>query len=301
MPRPPLLAPILACQSRDSARSRHDMARVSNALGTLLLFLVVVACAGFLLVLPRRAPLQEMPPLVLPAAPVRAALAAEAKAAQQAPRTKAAAELDRLWLELSRAEREGPEPMHARRMRRNAAREAFLQVVKESGDAGALALRAAAVERLDAALDLKLDPKLARDVMGDFALMLEKESCARGGELIAPRFVVRILYKARWNIAHEVAPDYAFASIERRAYYGWQALHAQRLPAEQRMRALVEYRRHGGSRADEAAAVLLQRGAQTEGAHDALAAAYRRSSTLRLRNALLATTDAPPAADELTP
>jgi hypothetical protein len=277
------------------------MARISNALGTLMLFLVVVACAGLLLVLPRRAPLQEMPPLVLPAGAVRDALAAEAKAAQQAPRTAAASELDRLWLELSRAEREGPEPMHVRRMRRNAAREAFLQVVKESGEPGALALRAAAVERLDAALDLKLDPKVARDVMGDFALLLEKESCARDGELIAPRVVVRILYKARWNIAHELAPDYAFGSIERRAYYGWQALHAERLPVEQRMRALVQYRRHGGTRADEAAAVLLQRSAQNEVAHAALTAAYRSSGTLRLRNALLAMSEAPSTQEELTP
>jgi hypothetical protein len=277
------------------------MARVSNAFGMLMLFLLVVTCAGFLLLLPRRAPLRETPPLVLPAGPVRDALAAEAKSAQQAPRTPAAAELDRLWLELSRAEREGPEPIHARRTRRNAAREAFLQVVKESGEPGALALRAAAVERLDAALDLKLDPKLARDVMGDFALMLEKENAARGGELIAPRFVVRTLYKARWNIAHEVAPDYAFASIERRAYYGWQALHAQRLPVEQRMRALVQYRRHGGNRADEAASVLLQRSAQNEVAHAALTAAYRSSGTLRLRNALVTITEAPSSDDERTP
>jgi hypothetical protein len=173
--------------------------------------------------------------------------------------------------------------------------------VKESGEPAVLALRAAAVERLDAALDLKLDPKLARDVMGDFALMLEKESCARGGELIAPRFVVRILYKARWNIAHEIAPDYAFASVERRAYYGWQSLHAERLPVEKRMRALVQYRRHGGHRADEAAAVLLQRSGQNEVASAALTAAYRSSSTLRLRNALVAMTQAPGSDSELTP
>lgn len=277
------------------------MARVSNALGTLLLFLVVVACAGILLVLPRGAPLRETPPLVLHAAPVREALSATAKAAQRAPRTPAAVEVDRLWLELSRAEREGAEPMPARRARRNAARAAFLQVVKESGEPGALALRAAAVERLDAALELKLDPKLSRDVMGDFALMLEKENCARGGELIAPRFVVRILYMARWNIAHELAPDFAFQAIERRAYYGWQALHAQHLPVEQRMRALIQYRRYGGTRADEAAVNLLQRSGQTELANAALAEAYRSSPTLRLRNALVATTEVPSSDEELTP
>lgn len=266
------------------------MARISDAFKTLLLFALVVLCAGFLLAQPRRVALVDMPPLVLPAGPVREALAAEAKAAANAPRTKAAAELDRLWLELGRAERDGDEPMHLRRTRRTEARALYDQVVKESGEPAALALRAAAVERLDAALDLELDPKLARDVMGDFALLLEREECARGGELIAPRFVVRMLYKARWNIAHDLPPDHRSSSIERRAYYGWQALHARRLPSEQRLRALVEYQRHGGTRADEAAGVLLRNSGQREVANAALTAAYRSSGTLRLRNAALAQT-----------
>lgn len=265
------------------------MPRIPTSLSTLMLFVVVVACAGVLLYLPRSSPLREMPPLVLPAGPVRAALAADAKAARGAPRSKAAAEVDRLWLELSRAERDGDEPMHQRIIRRNAATAALEQVVKESGEPAVSALRAVAAERLEAALDLKLDPKLAQDVMGDFALMLEGEHCTRDGELIAPRFVVRVLYKARWNLAHERPPDHGFASIERRAFFGWQALHARHLPSNQRLKALVEYRRHGGTRSDEAAAVLLLNSAQIEVASAALTAAYRKSGTLRLRNALLAT------------
>jgi hypothetical protein len=267
------------------------MSRIPTSLSTLMLFVVVVVCAGVLLYLPRPSPLREMPPLVLPAGPVRDALAADAKAAAAVPRTKAAAEVDRLWLELSRAERDGDERMHQRIIRRNAATAALEQVVKESGEPAVNALRAAAADRLEAALDLKLDPKLAQDVMGDFALMLEGERCTRGGELIAPRFVVRVLYKARWNIAHELPSDHGFASIERRAYFGWQALHALQLPSEKRLRALIEYRRHGGTRSDEAAALLLVRSAQIPVANAALTAAYRKSGTLRLRNAVLATSD----------
>jgi hypothetical protein len=160
--------------------------------------------------------------------------------------------------------------------------------VKESSEDAALGLRARAVERLDDAIDLKLKPELARDVMGDFALLLEHEGCARGGELLAPRFVVRVLYKARWNIGHELPPDHRFASIEKRAYFGWQALHNARLPAEQRMRALEAYRRHGGRRADEAAGVLLRTSQDAHIASTVFNAAYRSSPTLRLRNATFA-------------
>lgn len=264
------------------------MPRSSPALSTLMLFVVVVGCAGFLCWQPRRVALTQMPPLVLPASAVRAALAAEAKAAAQAPRTQAAAQLDQLWLELSRAERDGDERQYRRRARREQARAVYDEVVKQSGEAGALALRAAAVERLDDAIDLKLKPELARDVMGDFALMLEREGCARGGELIAPRFVVRVLYAARWNIAHMLAPHHGFSSIAKRAYFGWQSLHGNRLPPEQRMRALHEYQRHGGARADEAAGVLLHLSGQGAVANAAFTAAYRSSGSLRLRNAALA-------------
>jgi hypothetical protein len=264
------------------------MARSSPAFSTLMLFMVVIGCAGFLLWQPRRIALTQMPPLVLPAGPVREAIAAEAKAAAQAPTTEAAAQLDRLWLEAGRIERDGDEPLHRRRERWRRAHTLYEQVVKESGENGALALRALAVERLDDAIDLKLKPELARDVMGDFALLLEREGCARGGELLAPRFIARILYKARWNISHELPPEHRFSSIEARAYFGWQSLHGDRLPLEQRMRALVEYQRHGGPRADEAAGVLLRKGGEAAAANAALTAAYRSSNALRLRNAALA-------------
>lgn len=253
-----------------------------------MLFVVVLGCVGFLLWQPRRVALTQMPPLVLPAGPVHAALAAEAKAAAAAPKTELAAQLDRLWLEAGRIERDGDEPHYSRLARWRRARQLYDKVVKESGEAAALALRALAVERLEDAIDLKLEPALARDVMGDFALVLEREGCARGGELLAPRFVVRLLYKARWNISHQLASDYRFASIEKLAYFGWQALHADRLPAEQRMRALEAYRRHGGRRTDEAAGVLLRSSAQAYLASGAFTAAYRSSGTLRLRNAAFA-------------
>jgi len=261
--------------------------RMSPALSTLLLFAVVIVCAGFLLLAPRAVVWAETPSLRLPAVLVRASLDADAKLAAQAPRTPAAQKVDALWLQLGRADREGMEPTHLRLTRRQDMRKAYQLVVKESGEAAEQALRSAVADRLDRALDLELAPELAADVLGDFALMLEGEECTRNGELIAPRFVVRTLYKARWNIAHQLEPDRGFAPIEKRAYFGWQALHARRLPSEQRMRALVQYARVGGTRANEAAGVLLSRSNQPPAAAAAFALAYRLADTFRLRNAVL--------------
>jgi hypothetical protein len=264
------------------------MTRSSPASGTLMLFMVVISCAGFLMWQPRRVALEHPPPLTLPSGPVRDAIAAEAKAAAHAPQTAAAKQLDQLWLEGGRIERDGDERLYQRRVRWQRAHDLYEQIVKESSEDGALALRAVAVERLEDAIDLRLEPALASDVMGDFALVLEREGCTRAGELIAPRFIVRLLYKARWNISHMLAPDHRFSSIEKRAYFGWQALHAERLSLEQRVVALAEYQRHGGSRADEAAGVLLRRSGESAVANAAFTAAYRSSGSLRLRNAAFA-------------
>lgn len=275
------------------------LSSLSPAAGALLLFVVVLGCAGFLLAIPRGVAWTEAPSLVLPPDAVRAALAADRELAERAPETAAAQNLDRLWLELGRANRGGYEPMPERLARRRAMGLAYTRVVKESGEAAALALRSAAAERLEAALDVQLAPELARDVLGDFALMLEGEGCARDGELIAPRFVARTLYKARWSLAFGLAPDHGFARAEKLAYYGWQSLHATRLPLEQRLRALAAYARAGGTHTNEAAGVLLHQSGQAEAAARAFSAAYDNRKTLRLRNALLGQMDV--ASMALTP
>jgi hypothetical protein len=263
------------------------VSRFSPATNTLLLFTVVVVCAGALLAQPRGVVWNETPPLTLPVAPVLAALAEDKKAAASAPHSDAAKQLDALWLEQGHDELSGLEPGHLRAARRQTMRLAFERVVRESGPAGALAVRAIAAERLEAALDIELAPELARDVLGGFPILLEREECARGGELLAPRFVVRTLYKASWNLSCGQPPVLGFSPIEQRAYYGWQALHARRLPLEQRLRALQAYQRNGGSRINEATAVLLLRSAQPAAASAAFAAAYQNAGTLRLRNAAL--------------
>jgi hypothetical protein len=249
-----------------------------------ILLLGVLACAALLFAQERAVTPRELPSLVLDADAVREALAADAAAAKRVPDSPTVEQLKTHWLDMSRADREGIEPEHLRRVRADDMFYAYNALKKESGEAAALALRAAAAEQLDAALDGKLTKDEAQDVLGGFPTVLAREHCTRDGELVAPRFVVRTLFKARWNLSHGLGPDHAFTQIERLAFYGWQALHAERLPIDRRLTALEAYATYGGKRVAQAAGVLLFRGSGYASASEALAAAYRQTGNLRLRN-----------------
>lgn len=262
--------------------------RASPTVTLLLLIAVVLGCAGVLLAQPRSVAPIQMPSLTLPAEPVMEALAEDARAAKRAPTTAIAKQLDAWLLERGHADQAGDQPQSERFEQGRRMGEGYKNLVKESGASAAVALRAAATERLDAALEGKLAVSKARDVIGSFALMLEREGCARDAEIVAPQFVVRTLYKARWNLMHGRPPTDAFARIEQRAFFGWQALHGERLPLDQRLQALQAYAEQGGTQVRESAAVLLFRGGQLEAAAAPLAAAYEKSGNLRLRNELRA-------------
>jgi hypothetical protein len=100
--------------------------------------------------------------------------------------------------------------------------------------------------------------------------------------MVAPPFVARTLYKARFNVMHGLAPDHAFASIEKRAYYGWQALHSEHTPVARRLESLQQYAKHGGRQVDEAAGALLYRLGDFVQATNALEAAHRKERNLRI-------------------
>jgi hypothetical protein len=249
-----------------------------------ILLLGVIACAALLFAQKRAVTPGEMPSLVLDAGEVAQAIAADAAAAQRVPKSNTAEQLKTYWLEQSRVDREGIEPEHERRVRADDMFFAYNALKKEVGEAAALTLRSEAAQQLDAALDGKLMTDEARDVLGGFPTMLAREGCSRGGELVAPRFVVRTLFKARWNLSHGLAADHAFVRIERLAFYGWQALHAERLPLDRRLNALEAYATYGGKRVAQAAGVLLHRGGGYVASAEALEAAYRQTGNLRLRN-----------------
>lgn len=253
----------------------------------LLLLGGVLACTALLFGQARAVVPRELPSLVLDAHAVAAALRADAALAKRVPKSEHADKLTALWREQSIADAAGEEPEYARLVRMDDLFFEYEALKREVGEPVALALRAAVLEQVDAALDGELPIDEAREVLGGFPTMLAREGCTRDGEIVAPRFVLRTLIKARWNLSHNLAPDHAFVQIEHLAFYGWQALHADRLPPERRLNALEAYSKYGGKRVAQSAGVLLYRGGAFLAASEALAAAHKQTGNLRLRNAAL--------------
>jgi hypothetical protein len=267
---------------------RTAKTKLSEPVAALLLLTLTTACAGLLLAQPRSVPPLELPSLVLPADAVASVIAKDEAAARQAPRSAAAQAFEKLLDEQGQVEARGSEGSESYASRRAALVETYKKLAGEVGEAAALRLRAKAVERLEDALDLRLDTAHARPVIGAFNSVLERENASRDGYLVAPRFVVRTLYKARWNILAGLAPDRGFERIERRAFYGWQALHSETVPLEKRVAALHEYGLAGGDHVEEALGILLFRLGDYGQAARALETAYRKQGSIRLRNNLLA-------------
>jgi hypothetical protein len=260
---------------------------LSEPVAAVALLLLAAACAGFLLAQERRVAPLELPSLVLPRAAVEAVLRADAEAARNAPSSARSTELTALLWKHGAAEQRGVEDVDSYRNRRRLLELGYQALSAEVGEPKALRLRSKAVEALQDALELRLKPEQAHAVLGAFSSVLEREGLSRDGTLVAPRFVVRTLYKARWNILHGKAPDYAFERVEKRAFYGWQALHAEGVPLQQRIAALHAYGLAGGGELEEALGVLLFRMGDYVQSEHALRAAYHKQPSLRLRNYLL--------------
>lgn len=271
--------------------------KLSEPIAALLLLTLTTACAGLLLAQPRHVAPLELPSLLLPADAVAAVIAKDESAARQAPRSAAAQAFEKLLDEQGRIETLGRESSDRYAARRAALVESYRTLAREVGETTALRLRAKAVERLEDALDLRIDTTHARAVIGAFNSVLDRESASRDGYLVAPRFVVRTLYKARWNILAGLPPEYAFERIERRAFFGWQALHCDELPLQKRVAALHEYGLAGGDHVEEALGILLFRLGDYAQSASALETAYRKQGSLRLRNNLLAARSAAGFAD----
>jgi hypothetical protein len=171
--------------------------------------------------------------------------------------------------------------------RRDKVRQALMNLRRQSGEESVLALRAWAVGQLQLSLELVLPKERAERVLGTFPSFLQTYGATRDGVLFAPDFVVRTLYKGRWNLIHELPSTYGFVRVERLAYHGWLALHADDAPLALRHRALQEYQLAGGRRAAEAKGILFFWERQYDKAAYYLHQAYQRHGTLRLRNYLL--------------
>jgi len=261
---------------RDKAVSAERASIAVLALG--------VACAGVLLALPRAVVPSELPALVLPEAPVRTVIAADARAVRLAPKSEHADALRALYAAQGEAEARGTEDAGRYMDRRRDLESAYRRLRRELGAPALLGMRAQAVQELEAALALQLPEERARAVLGAMTRVLERESATRDGYIVAPMFVVRTLYKARWNILHGLPADADFERIEKRAFYGWQALHSEHVSLRGRVEALHAYAEAGGDHVEEALGVLLYRLGDFAQSARALQDAYRAQPSLRLRN-----------------
>jgi hypothetical protein len=245
---------------------------------------------------PRVVP-RELPSLSQPADAVDAVVRADAQNAQRAPTSTQAKTHEALIDQQGQSEVGGFEGAESYTARREAIANSYTALVAQVGEASALRLRAKAVMLLEDALELRLPDDRAKRVIGAMSTVFDREGVSRNGELVAPRFVARTFYKARWNILSGLPPAYAFERIEQRAFYGWQALHAERLTVQKRIEALHAYGLAGGDHVEEALGVLLYKLGDFPQSTRALETAYRQEHSLRLRNYVLSARAAMPAAD----
>jgi len=247
------------------------------------LWMLTVCCVVVLVALPRALAPEQTPQLVLDRSAVATVLAADRKASATAPKTPLALELDLRFLELGAAE-DRNEPSARTKLQRQGLARIHQRLVGEAGEAASLGLRAAAMERLEAALSARLSADETRRVLGVFPEAAARHHATRDGNEVAPHFVLRTLYKARWNLAMGLAADHAFAPVEGRAYHGWLALHAHNLGPGMRSKALLAYERAGGRYVAEAQGVLAFLGQDYEQSVAALTLAYQTTPSLRVRN-----------------
>jgi hypothetical protein len=248
------------------------------------LCVTTMACVLLLCALPRALAPVDVPPLVLDRAAVAEVERADKAARARVPRTDDARALADGLLLLGDAENEMLDKGPTAEGQRQILGRMFQKFVQAHGLETALALRSDAVERLESALRLQLSDAETERVLGMFPEAIAQHSVTHDGIEIAPHFVMRTLYKARWNIAMGLAPDYKLAPVELQAYHGWLALHTTFLSPEPRGVALQQYGAAGGRHVAEARGVLAFLSHDYKHAVAAFEEAYRQSPTLRLRN-----------------
>lgn len=237
---------------------------------------------------PRAAAPSEMPTLALPPDAVRAQLEADVAAAAGAPDDEAARTRRALYDETNQAELEAADPPGRARRRAERLAAALTALGEAHGDDAVAATRAADLARAEAAMRGALPEVQRASAVGAFGELLERWNMARRGRQVAPRFVMRTAFKARWNAMHGLEPTASMSEVEQRAHWGWLALHGDAATLEMRLDAAERYAELGGERADEARAVLLFDEGAGGPAQEAFEAAYADTPSFRLRNHALA-------------
>jgi hypothetical protein len=243
--------------------------------------------SGFVVIaMPRAIAPTELPTLALRPDLVAAQLLEDAQLAAAVPHTPAADELMASYQQFGSNEVAELDNPTLGQQRRRSLHRAYQRVRDESGARAVLALRARALSLFEAALANKLRGAPVAGVFGIFPNVLSQHSATRDGIEIAPHFVIRTLYKARWNRQFDLALASDFSQVEQHAYFGWLGLHAERLPVYERRQALLGYAAAGGDHASEAQGVLAFWDRDYTRAVQCLEHAYAERPSFRVRNYL---------------
>lgn len=250
------------------------------------LWLVATVAGIGLISFPRAVAPLELPLLMLDADAVSAQERQDSELAAKAPTTEKAKQLMADYLSFGEAEVMLLEQPLLLQQRRRMFRRAQEAVVEESGPDAGHAVRALALSKFEAALTGELPKDELKGVLGIFPHVLTQHLVTRDGIELGPHFVVRTLYKARWNRMCGLLPEADLSPIERRAYFGWMGLHASNLPIGERRQALLGYAAAGGAEADQALGVLAFMDHDYARAAQSLERAYAQKLNWRLRNYL---------------
>jgi hypothetical protein len=256
-------------------------------LGVILLA-AAVGAGGTLLALPRAVEPRELPGLVLDPAQIARVQADDARRARTAPASATVDTLTELVAAQGLAEVGTGETPDAAQERFTKLANAALAVERAHGEAGVLALRGKAVLDFERVLATRARGDARDRVLGSFPRTVERYDVTRAGRLRAPRFVLRTLYKARWNAVCQLAATWRFAPVELRAFHGWLALGAESAAPAQRIAALDAYAAAGGVRSREARAGLAWLAGDLRLAEELYGEALTRTGSLRFRNHLRA-------------
>jgi hypothetical protein len=260
---------------------------VSDTTRITLFLLVLSLLAAVWLWLPRAVPPSELTALRLDRRQVEQVIHQDTAAAKRGHTSKEADLIRKLMLEKGESEREAREPWEVFQRRRRSFALAVAKIREKSGDQTLIDLRAQAVERLEKALALELPKAESQRVLGAFPVYLERYGAVRDGDIVAPQFVIRTMYKSRWNLTVGLKTTAFFAPVERLAHFGWLVRHADNAPIQLRIRALPQYAQAGGQSIEEASGVLYFFARNYPEAIRYLTLAYQRNSSIRLRNYLL--------------
>lgn len=275
----------------DSAlEGRSGPPRGARSAGTLVLALTFVGPAALLWSWSRPQPVEpvEMPALSLPPTPVRVQIEADRAAAERAPNDALARARREVYTDANKAELEARDTPARAMQRRRRLEETLRAVVAAHGEDALAAVRAADLDRAERVMRAELPEVRWAGELGGFVEMMRRWGMVERDRQVAPRFVVRTAFKARWNAMFGREPTEGMSRIEERAHWGWLALRAERAPFEARLDALSRYRAAGGDRTDEARAVLLYQADRIDEARRAFEVAYAARPTFRLRNHALA-------------